>query len=942
MKQNNTPLYDAMLDPDDDDFNPALGIHSKSVDENGDAPLGAPQPLNLSETWLKDLASMLSDERRPDAPSAIIDAWKPNGGRQAEAFYSMAQELFYGGASGGGKAGLRSALISTPFGWKKAGDLKRGDQICNPDGTVQRVVGVYDQGVKEFYKVTFIDGATSYFTSDHLMVYWLASTKVKAERSYLLYNEDKGLHWEYTPHKLEIIGELYKYHAEQEEKEKNGGRPYWILTPLCKPVPYTYPVNRFTKPHKDAITPYVMGILISEGSLGEKLQTISFASADQEIIDRVALEMPVGNVIRNLSPEKISHYIGRNERGINPIRDALDHFKLRCLSNAKFIPNAYLYDTIDNRIALAQGLIDGDGYVDDRGHMSYTTVSEQLAKDVQHLFRSLGCKATIFTKHGKYRNDDGEIVECHLAYNLHIQGEELERFVYLSRKKERCKPFNGGVSEPGRRIVSIEKVESAEAVCIAVDNPNGLYITDDFIVTHNSDLMVGLAVSPLSPHRQSIMFRSTYGEHKQIVDRVRSLYSDNKSVVFKAGSAMRFEGLPNRKVFEFGSVMNFAAAQKYKGRAHDLKLFDEVSDIDYSVYTFLIAWARSTDNVRVRIVSAGNPPTSSKGEWVIRRWAPWIEPSYPNPATPGELRYFATLDGIDTEITPAVSEDGAIGKPFDFTNAEGVTKIVKPMSRTFVPALLGDNPYLKDTDYESIIMGMPEPYRSQLLYGQFMISSTVDPWQVIPAKWIQHSVKAHKSLEDDIKANRYSNVVFGLDVSEGANDQSALLKLVNGRYVEWIIYFKISDLMKQADLVYSKVREHHDAPIAIDAIGAGLGLASRLKQLGLKVHPIKVSQKSRAKDATGHFSFMNLRSEMIWRLREGFNPEQPNFIVIPDERSLIADLGSMNYELTQYGVIRVQSKDEIRAKLGRSPDGADALYMARYLSKVTSTPLRMR
>jgi len=90
---------------------------------------------------------------------------------------------------------------------------------------------------------------------------------------------------------------------------------------------------------------------------------------------------------------------------------------------------------------------------------------------------------------------------------------------------------------------------------------------------------------------------------------------------------------------------------KWKGRAHDLKCFDELSEFMEQMYTFLTGWLRTTDpRQRTRIIGAGNPPTTVEGEWVIRRWSPWLDSQHKNPAKPGELRWFARLDDKDTEV----------------------------------------------------------------------------------------------------------------------------------------------------------------------------------------------------------------------------------------------------------------------------------------------------
>lgn len=122
----------------------------------------------------------------------------------------------------------------------------------------------------------------------------------------------------------------------------------------------------------------------------------------------------------------------------------------------------------------------------------------------------------------------------------------------------------------------------------------------------------------------------------------------------------------------------------------------------------MIGWNRSADpNQRCRVIATGNPPTSAEGQWVIRRWAAWLDKSHRNPAKPGELRWYTTIDGEDTEVAK------------DYLGPNGQ----RPRSRTFIPALLEDNPDLAETGYASVIEAMPEPLRTMMREGRFYVAS---------------------------------------------------------------------------------------------------------------------------------------------------------------------------------------------------------------------------
>ena len=119
----------------------------------------------------------------------------------------------------------------------------------------------------------------------------------------------------------------------------------------------------------------------------------------------------------------------------------------------------------------------------------------------------------------------------------------------------------------------------------------------------------------------------------------------------------------------------------------------------------------------------GNPPLNAEGLWVIRYWAPWLDPTHPDPAQPGELRWFAIVDGKDVEV------DGpgphAIGG-----------KHYLARSRSFIPARLEDNPQLAATGYAAVIEAMPEPLRTMMREGRFDVGQQDAEFQVIPTAWI--------------------------------------------------------------------------------------------------------------------------------------------------------------------------------------------------------------
>lgn len=222
-----------------------------------------------------------------------------------------------------------------------------------------------------------------------------------------------------------------------------------------------------------------------------------------------------------------------------------------------------------------------------------------------------------------------------------------------------------------------------------------------------SDLILGLAVTA---HRRSIIFRREYTQLKAIIDRSHEIIGQHGRY---NSTEKIWRGLPDGRRLQFGAVQHEKDKEDWQGNPHDLKAYDELPQFTRTQYTFLNAWNRSaTPGQRCRIVGAGNPPLNPEDFWVLDYWGAWLDEHHANPAAPGELRWFAMVDGEDKEV-----EDG---NPLEY---KGET--VQPRSRTFIPARLADNPYYSEGGYGAVLQGLPEPLRSQLLYGA-MNAGTVD------------------------------------------------------------------------------------------------------------------------------------------------------------------------------------------------------------------------
>lgn len=423
-----------------------------------------------------------------------------------------------------------------------------------------------------------------------------------------------------------------------------------------------------------------------------------------------------------------------------------------------------------------------------------------------------------------------------------------------------------------------------------------------------TDLLLGLA---LTRHRKSIFFRREYTQIADAITRAQEILSDTDAK-FNGFSRLLYN-IPGERVLEFGSIQHEKDVSKYKGRPHDLKAFDEVSDFTETQYRFLIGWARTTiPNQRVRIIAAGNPPTTSSGEWVIKRWAPWLDPAHSNRARPSELRYFAIIDRQDREVEN--------GDPIVYKNE----KII-PKSRTFIPARLEDNPFLRDTEYRSILQSLPEPLRSQLLYGDFLAKRSDNPWQVIPTAWID------KAQERWLKRERPSGRMerLGLDPSRGGEDKTVAAP----RYGNYIDVLKIAEREQTSDgpkvAAFALSCLEDGSTVFVDVIGIGSSVYDSLKANDIETTPVNFSDRCDLTDRSGRLKLRNIRAACYWKLREALDPDFGEEIALPPSESLKADLCAPTFSVTTQG-IQIESKDEIKKRIGRSPDEGDAVALTFY------------
>lgn len=443
-----------------------------------------------------------------------------------------------------------------------------------------------------------------------------------------------------------------------------------------------------------------------------------------------------------------------------------------------------------------------------------------------------------------------------------------------------------------------------------------------------SDLLCGTA---LNQHRNSVIFRKQSTDLRGIEERILSLAGHNGwNGTLKT---LRFD---DGKLLELGHLEKPGSEESWRGRPHDFAGFDEGAQLAKQKVRFVLGWLRSVDpKQRRRAIIATNPPTGGDGEWLIEWFAPWLDPAFQNPARQGELRWAATAP--DKEGTTIWLPDG---RPIVFieglkwrhatdeeiAQGDDNEEVLQPQTRTFIQSLLRNNPYLANTGYRAQIQALPEPLRSQLLKGDFVVGREDHEWQVIPTAWVKAAQARWKpETEEPMSA-------IGVDVAQGGADRTVLAP----RHGPWYapLIERPGILTPTGSHVAALVVEcRRNGAVVVMDMGGGYGGAAkqRLNDNEIEVWPFNAANDSTEKTKDQQLAFYNKRSEVLWRFREALDPDQDkgSDIALPPDPQILADLTAPRWKLTSRGIL-IEPKEDLKKpeRLGRSPDKGDAIVIA--------------
>lgn len=855
--------------------------------------------------------SALPESEKKEFEESILEGtghlkFCPNPGPQTQAYFSKADILLYGGEPGGGKLLKLTEKLVTPDGFVKMGDVKVGDTLIDKDGNFCSVTALSAiDPAPELWRFYFDD--CSYIDSciDHQ---WL--TYDAKELSNLLKRSDEWKENRRANRPSRAKSLKTKTQAFYDALLRRNQ----TIKPEPKPLPTggvrtTREIIDTLFSGKDGrsnhaipccgipdfsekeliISPYTLGAWLGDGTS----KNGGLTGIDPEIWVRIESDGFEVRHGKGKDAEK-SHYI---QGLIGKLRE------LNVLSN-KHIPQIYLRGSYEQRLALLQGLMDADGTVARcSGSAEFCNTNKALIDGIYELICSFGWKVNKRSGRAKlYGKDCGEKWTLKFLPTDYVFSLSRKRSIQKIAKRQTTK---------FRYIVKAEPIDSDAGRCITVNSPSHTYLVgDSFLPTHNTGLLIGLA---MNEHHRSMIVRKQFADLQGVIDNAKDIAGSPDGFIGGTrpkynkpdGGVIHFEGM--------GSVVGIDTSKQ--GTPHDFIGIDEGAQLPENAVRMLLGWLRTKkENQRCRMVIASNPPLDTVGDWLVEFFGAWLNTNHPNPAKPGELRYYI------------INENGESEEVNGLTPVERNGEKYFPHSRTFVPAGIEDNPFIIADEYRRQLQAMPEPYRSILTSGNFMLARKDADFQVIPSAWVH----AAQQRWTDRPPNGMAMTAMAFDPAGGGRD-SAELAIRYGGWFAPLVSVQGAETADGSASAATIVKHRRDGcPVVID-VGGGYGgsVTMRLKDNQIDANAFDGSKGSTAKTKDGSLAFANKRAEAWWKMREELDPDQEggSVVMLPPDSELRSDLTTPTWHLASRG-IQIESKEEIRKRIGRSPGKGDAVVMA--------------
>lgn len=832
--------------------------------------------------------------------------------------------IAYGGARYGGKGQTLDSVVMTPTGEKQFGELVVGDVLLNPDGSKQTITHLHPIQERDTYRVVFSDGSETVCDDGHL---WYGGWR-RDKSDYMDSYDNKNC--------VKTITELYEHTKKENLKSK---RRYFH-------VPNIKPNLDFEQLGEITIDPYLLGVLLGDGSMRESGPIkVTGGLLDHKEMSELLTSVGFTN---NQYWEKNKRFC--DYRATVGYRDELKDQLTKLgvydkLAVDKFIPKEYKYTSYENRLSILQGLLDTDGGVSKNegriGSVIFTSTSKQLAEDVAWISRSLGFTATTSERESKDRIEGDKVYKCKHQYTVRIVAPNGTRLFRLERKQNKIENKDTS-SLLKRKVVDVIKEEKKLTRCITVSNPNSLYITNDFIVTHNS-ILGSYWIHHMCMNNYNVRYAAAaYDIEKSLNSTLNSMKEVSRMLGLKEGIDWTFNKKERKYTFlkTNSEVIFFGLPTK----SSDL-------NADWLAgYTFTGAWVDESNLVDRRVLykffeSCGRVNNS---EFIASEDMTDEEKGmYPeHEAHGGFKRQIIPVKILET-FNPSHEH---IYDRFWVPYRDNTEKNTRFIRATVYDNLEPGDPYIK------ILENIEDPVqRDRMLNGSFEYNDS-------PSALFSNDL-INDAFDRTINSEIRSAVI---DVSYvGKSIDKTTIGLFNGLDLYEIREVKANTTEDLIDSLY-RVIESNGIPMAnvvVDANGVGNMIAASKKFIGCKsfmahntpvkeesgiLNVFRKNQNSLAKRM--YSSFASVKDQCVFELAGKFTDGLVS--VSLKDRQIKTELKQelLMYENLSSGTdnpIRVTSKTVFRKRLGRSPDYSDLLVMRMYLELLDggmkkSTPLKDR
>lgn len=497
--------------------------------------------------------------------------WAPLPGAQYVALTAPIFELLMDGNRGDITDDMP---VMTDSGWKRADSVTMTDRLLAPDGSFTELEAILPQGVRPVYRLTFDDGATVDASPDHLWLTW---------------------------------------------DGKCGGRDGWLVKTTQQIVDHKSDlyVPLMSEPAPGDVwggaDPYICGLILGDGTLTGRHVTVYGHAEDEQ--EKEYLRR-AGFTVKQYRPNCFQAYQTEAQGG-EKWRDVLG----RCTGDQKCVPRELLEADPATRLAVLQGLMDADGTVCKEGRSSFVSCSKHLAEAVQYIVRSLGGKATLREKHirsglgGRHRVWHVQVMPCNKFAPFRLQ-----------RKLDRLKPMKG----LKRKVCSIERLTDAPTRCFRVKHPGHLFVTKDFVVTHNSGkselLLMDYARDVGKGYGaawRGILFRKQLGDLDEMVRKAETLFGaiyGNKFRFLHSKADYRCVWDSGEELL-FRHLANVDEYQEYHGHQYPWIGFEELTQWeDDKPYKKMFSCCRPTAQGVPTRIRANTNPSGVGHNWVKKRF----------------------------------------------------------------------------------------------------------------------------------------------------------------------------------------------------------------------------------------------------------------------------------------------------------------------------------